>query len=120
MPNFIALVVEDDELQREIVSDLLKDNGLDVVECRTAEAAELVLGSTGTELRTLVTDISLAGDMSGVALAEFAKRSFPHINVVMISGSLPAHIPADTAFLMKPFNPHQLLELCCPVRPLSR
>ena len=57
MSNFVALVVEDDPLQREVMADLLKDEGLEVVECSTAEAAELVLVSTGTELKALVTDI---------------------------------------------------------------
>src|SRR6266404_4204479 len=33
-----------------------------VVECASAEAAEFVLVSTGTELRALVTDVNLAGD----------------------------------------------------------
>jgi CheY-like chemotaxis protein len=39
MSNFVALVVEDDAVQREFVAELLKD-GLEVVECSTAEAAE--------------------------------------------------------------------------------
>jgi CheY-like chemotaxis protein len=47
MSNFVALGVEDDALQREVVSELLRDNGLEVVECSTAEAAELVLTSAG-------------------------------------------------------------------------
>jgi len=110
MSNFVALVVEDDPLQREVMADLLKDEGLEVVECSTAEAAELVLVSTGTELKALVTDINLAGDMSGVELAAYAKRQFPHINVIMISGKDPHYIPTDTSFLMKPFRPRQLLQ----------
>lgn len=80
MSNFVALVVEDDALQREVVTELLRDNGLEVVECSTAEAAELVLASTGTELLALVTDVNLAGEMSGVELAEYAKRRFPRPN----------------------------------------
>jgi CheY-like chemotaxis protein len=48
MLKFIALVVEDDPFQRAFVADLLKDEGLEVVECASAEAAELVLASTGT------------------------------------------------------------------------
>jgi len=110
MSNFVALVVEDDLFQRETLSDLLKDKGLEVVECSTAEAAEIVLVSTGPELRALVTDISLAGQMSGVELAQFAKRRFPHLNVVMISGRGPAYIPENTSFFLKPYRPSDLLE----------
>jgi hypothetical protein len=83
--NFTALVVEDDTLQRETLADLLKDEGLEVIECTTAEAAELVVASTGTELKALITDVSLGGEMSGSELAQYAKRRFPHINVVVIS-----------------------------------
>jgi CheY-like chemotaxis protein len=49
MSNFVALVVEDDVFQREILAELLKDKGLEVVECSTAEAAEIVLVSTGSD-----------------------------------------------------------------------
>jgi CheY-like chemotaxis protein len=109
MSNFVALVVEDDALQREVVSELLRDNGLEVVECSTAEAAELVLVSTGTELRALVTDVNLAGKMSGVELAEYAKRKFPGVNVVVVSGKNPPYVPQDTHFFLKPYEPKDLL-----------
>jgi CheY-like chemotaxis protein len=110
MQKFVALVVEDDPFQRAFVADLLKDEGLQVVECASAEAAELVLASTGNELRALVTDVNLAGDMSGVELAHFARRKFPDLNVVMVSGRGSPHIPPDTRFLMKPYLPDELLD----------
>jgi DNA-binding NtrC family response regulator len=110
MLKFIALVVEDDPLQRAFVADLLKGEGLEVVECASAEAAELVLVSTGNELRALVTDVNLAGAMSGVELAQFAKRRFPDLNVVMVSGRGSPYIPHDTRFLMKPYAPDDLLD----------
>jgi DNA-binding NtrC family response regulator len=110
MMNFIALVVEDDPFQRVFLADLLKEQGLEVVECASAEAAELVLAATGTELRALVTDVNLAGDRSGVELAQYAKRKFPQLNVVMMSGRGPPYIPQNTRFLMKPYLPDQLLD----------
>ena len=33
MSNFVTLLVEDDALQREVMADLLKDGGFEVVEC---------------------------------------------------------------------------------------
>lgn len=77
MSNFVALVVEDDPFQRKFLADLLKSEGLEVVECANAAVAELVLASTGPELRALVTDVELGGGMSGVELAQYAKRKFP-------------------------------------------
>ncbi len=108
--NFTALVVEDDTLQREALAQLLKDEGLEVVECTSAEAAELVVASTGLELKALITDVSLSGEMSGVELAQYTKRRFPHINVVMVSGRAPAYIPHDASFLLKPYQPRELLD----------
>src|ERR1700742_4949644 len=96
--NFTALVVEDDTLQRETLADLLKDEGLEVIECTSAEAAELVVASTGPELRALVTNVSLSGEMSGVELAQYAKRKHPHINVIMVSGRSPLYPPQDASF----------------------
>jgi DNA-binding NtrC family response regulator len=110
MSNFVTLIVEDDLSQREALSELLKEKGLEVVECSTAEAAEIVLVSTGPELRALVTDVSLAGDMSGVELAQLAKRRFPHLNVVIVSGRGPSYVPVNTSFLLKPYRPSDLLE----------
>ena len=60
--------------------------------------------------QALVTDVSLSGGMSGVQLAQYAKRKFPHINVVMISGRSPPYIPQDASFLLKPYRPRELLE----------
>ena len=51
------------------MADLLKDEGLEVIECTSAEAAELVVASARPELKALVTDVALSGEMSGVELA---------------------------------------------------
>lgn len=110
MSRFMALIVEDDTLQREVLAAVLKDNGLEVIECTTAEAAELVLASTGLELRALVTDIYLDGRMTGIELAEFAKQKFPALNVIVISGKQADNLPSDTLFLQKPYLPNELLE----------
>jgi DNA-binding NtrC family response regulator len=109
MSNFVALIVEDDPFQRECLADLLKSEGLEVVECANAAVAELVLASTGPDLRALVTDVELGGE-SGAELAQYAKRKLPDLNVVMVSGHGPPDVPHDTHFLMKPYEPQQLLD----------
>jgi hypothetical protein len=43
----IALVVEDDFLQRSSIALLLEDREMDVFQCESAEAAELVLQKAG-------------------------------------------------------------------------
>ena len=110
MSNFVVLIVEDDPFQRECLADVLKSAGLEVVECANGEVAELVLARTGAELRALVTDVELGGKMSGVELAQYARRRFPDLNVVMVSGHGQPYVPQDTNFLMKPYEPQQLLD----------
>lgn len=110
MSNFVTLLVEDDPLQREIMSDLLREEGLEVVECATAEAAELGVASTGSELLALITDQHLAGDMTGSDLAAFARGRHPKLNIIVISGSPVAPLPPRAIFLRKPFVPIDLLK----------
>lgn len=110
MSHFVMLLVEDDALQREVLSGLLKDEGFEVVECATAEAAELIVASTGCELKTLVTDHNLAGTMTGLELAEYARREHPALNIVLMSGTPMAPLPPGTTFLHKPFPPARFLE----------
>jgi DNA-binding NtrC family response regulator len=81
-----------------------------VIECATGEAAELIIASTGTELQALITDHNLAGKMSGAELARYARRQLPHMNIVIMSGTIVNPMPVGTAFLRKPFTPERLLE----------
>src|SRR6201994_2244455 len=110
MSKYVMLLVEDDALQREVIADLLRDEGFEVVECATAEAAELIVASTGTELRALVTDHNLAGNMTGAELAEFARERYPRLDIVLMSGRQVSPLPKNTTFLAKPFPPRRLLE----------
>lgn len=110
MSQFVVLLVEDDILQREIMADLLKDEGFEVVECSTAESAELIVATSGTELRALITDNALAGTMSGVELAQYARERFPRMNIIIMSGKQLRNAPGSTIFLHKPFAPASLIE----------
>jgi DNA-binding NtrC family response regulator len=103
-------VGRDDALKREVLAHVLKDEGLEVIECTTGEAAELIIASTGTELQALVTDHNLAGAMSGAALAGYARSRHPHMNIIIMSGRTVYPIPVGTMFLQKPFSPAQLLD----------
>jgi CheY-like chemotaxis protein len=109
MPKFVTLLVEDDAIQREVLADILRDEGFEVVECTTAEAAELVISSAGTELQALITDHNLAGVMTGAELAAYARAKYPHLNIVLMSGTATSPLPTNTLFLQKPFLPRQLL-----------
>jgi DNA-binding NtrC family response regulator len=104
-----ALIVEDDPMQREMISLLLEESDYDVISCETAEAAELVLKRNGRVV-LLMTDVQLAGRMSGVELAHIAKRRNPGLNVVVTSGRpLSQPLPEDAKFWSKPWAPLDVL-----------
>src|SRR5690242_16583790 len=98
MTKFVTLLVEDDALQREAMADSLKLEGLEVIECSTAEAAELVVATSGAELLALVADNALEGRMSGIELAGYARRKFPDMNIIVISGEEKPPLPVSINF----------------------
>ena len=106
----IALVVEDDELQREMVTLLLEECEMGVIQCDSAETAVEVLDKLGTSLSMLFTDVSLKGDMDGVELAHIAKGNYLNIHVVVTSGqALPKDLPRSALFMRKPWLTLDLL-----------
>ena len=101
-----ALIVEDDPMQREMICLLLEESDVDVIECETAEAAELVLENAGDNVALMLTDVQLAGNMNGVELAHIARRYNPGIGVIVTSGRpLRQELPDGAQFWAKPWAP---------------
>ena len=107
----LALVVEDDQLQRDFLSDVLREQNFDVVECDSAEAAEVIVARCGAELALLVTDFSLAGVGTGADLAAFARELFPYLPILVVSDESRQPLPHKVKFLRKPYLASDLLEL---------
>jgi len=105
----IALVVEDDASQRVLVTTLLEESEMSVIQCESAEAAELVMSKIGGAVSLLFTDVKLAGNMTGLELADKAKARYPEMTVIITSGRACADIPKDTRFLPKPWNALDIL-----------
>ena len=101
-----ALIVEDDPMQREMICLLLEESDVDVIECESAEAAELVLENAGDNVALMLTDVQLAGNMNGVELAHIARKYNPAIGVIVTSGR-PLHqaLPDGVQFWAKPWAP---------------
>jgi CheY-like chemotaxis protein len=101
-----ALIVEDDPMQRDMLSLLLEESEVNVIECESAEAAELVLERAAGDLVLMLTDVQLAGDMDGVELAHIARKYNPEIGVIVTSGK-PLHqeLPDGVQFWAKPWAP---------------
>src|SRR5258708_35439129 len=105
-----ALVVEDDVMQREMTCLLLEESDFNVIECESAEAAELVLERNGGWLSLMMTDGQLAGHMNGVELAHIAKKCNPELDVIVTSGMPVRQVLPDGAKIRpKPWAPLVIL-----------
>ena len=106
----VALIVENDASQREVISILLEESDYVVMECQSAEAAELVLRELGEGLTLLITDVNLAGRMNGVELAFVARHYNQGLDIIVTSG-WPLHqpLPDGAKFWAKPWAPVDIL-----------
>jgi DNA-binding NtrC family response regulator len=108
-----VLLVEDDDVVRELSHRVLEMNGYRVIEAsRASEALELLTAHRG-DIHLLVTDVVMPF-MSGGALAERAVALRPTMRVLFISGytddTIVHHGVLDRrhGFLQKPFTPNAL------------
>ena len=108
-----VLVVEDEMLIADMVSDALTEAGFNVCAVGSAaEALERFVGGLKPDI--LFTDINLPGDMDGSALAICARTLQPELSVVYASGRKTA-AQIDTVpgsqFVAKPYSTHAMCAL---------
>lgn len=106
-----VLVVEDEALVCELAAEAFLDEGYRVLTAADADAAEDILARESVDL--LFTDIDLARNTNGIALARRARRQMPSLPVIYTSGGR-AHLSlsdavADSVFVPKPYRPSQLV-----------
>lgn len=107
-----VLLVEDEDAIRELLEEDLSDAGLVVVPAPSAE--EGLDAAEHDAPAVLVTDVNLGPGMDGLELAAEARRRWPGIAVVVMTGAetnLARLADGLTdACLRKPFRPPQLLQ----------
>lgn len=104
-----VLLVEDDEIVRAVVAEMLEELGYRVLEADGADAA-LVLVANNTGIDILLTDVVMRG-LSGPELAAKLIALRPGLRVLYMSGYTAGlmgrnHwvLDEDVAFLQKPFS----------------
>jgi CheY-like chemotaxis protein len=114
----VVLLVEDDDVVRAFVAEVLEIYGYNVVAARSSGEALLIAERDGRSIDLLLTDLVMPY-MSGAELAERVKKHHPAIRVLFMSGYAAAAVPGDSSLddrtyrLQKPFTPK---ELSCRVR----
>jgi PAS domain S-box-containing protein len=102
-----VLLVEDDELVREVLRRVLEQDGYEVVEAANGEEA-LGLASVHEDIELLVTDLIMPG-MTGYELARQLTGARPALRVLTITGYAGDNADiggeAPYAVLQKPFAP---------------
>ena len=111
MRSKTVLLVEDDVLLRECLGEVLGDAGWQVAEAANALEALDWVNARGMP-DALVTDLRLGSGMSGLVLIAEARRRWPQLCAVLISGDDEAglHLHLGDRFLGKPFSMGKLLQ----------
>ncbi|MBP0491314.1 response regulator [Pararoseomonas indoligenes] len=110
---FDVVVLEDDDLVRDVLTDIIEAEGFAVRPAATADIALAHLDSSaGCSL--LLTDIDLGPGPNGFDTAKVAQEKHPELPVIYLTGR-PAHGNArnfgpNERFLRKPFRTRELVD----------
>jgi PAS domain S-box-containing protein len=107
-----VLVVEDEDVIRGLVDQVLRGEGYDVI--LAGDAEEALERVQGARVDVLLTDLTMPG-IGGRELADRLREQRPELKVMFMSGYADADtfggtMPAATAFLEKPFTFAHLTE----------
>ena len=108
----VALVVEDEWIVRDDIVSELKAQGWTVVETATGEDALVLLASR--EVHVLLTDIQLAGAMTGWEVALAMRAAKPELPVIYASGNTPdsSQQVDGSLFFHKPYDAADVVAAC--------
>lgn len=101
------LLVEDEEVVRDVVTMMLEQHGYNVVAVEDALAA-LAECRAGSHFDVLLTDLVMPS-MNGVELAAAVQEQAPATRVVYMSGYSAEDVTDSTPRVQKPFTSGELL-----------
>jgi two-component system CheB/CheR fusion protein len=107
------LVVEDEDIVRRVVTNVLRKNGYTVLEARNGEEALKICETHSEPIQLLLTDVIMPG-LDGRALATRLTNQRPAMSVLYTSGypqeiiTQHGNLEPDIAFIEKSFSPEAL------------
>lgn len=102
------LVVEDDDIVRMLMVDVLEELGYEIIEAEDATSALRVLEDANQHLDLMITDVGLP-DIRGEELAARARGLRPLLNIMFASGYADSFdLPEGMHRISKPFSIDQL------------
>lgn len=110
-PRPLVLLVEEEAHEQTFIVEHLREGGFEALGVESSDEALKLLGSR-SDLRAMITDAHVPGQIDGWELAEKVRQRWPEIAVVLMSGhSDPSSgpIPDGAEFVSKPYLPEHLL-----------
>ncbi len=114
MKSCKILVVEDDSLQRELLLEILKEQGFEVLGAADAEQGLKLLKKH--QPNVIITDVRLPG-MDGLSFFRNVKEIYPEVEVLIITAFSNVEDAVEVIkegafhYLTKPFEPEVLINL---------
>src|SRR5690606_34328106 len=105
-----VLIVDDDESVRLILSEQLRDFGLEVSVAESGERALAMLGNGSGKTQFVLTDFSMPG-LDGVTLLEAVRNRWPQIRGAIMTGNPQESLrrcDPDIPVIHKPIDPNEL------------
>lgn len=102
----VILIVEDEAMIRMGATALVQDLGCDFFEASDADEAIAIL-ERNPQITIVFTDVQMAGSMDGLELAAYARRRWPPLKFIIVSGDHIAtaiEMPEGAHFIPKPYN----------------
>jgi CheY-like chemotaxis protein len=110
----IILLVEDEDMVRQLTHYALLENGYQVLEAQNGREALNIRQDHDGSIDLLLTDVVMPGKINGRELAKQLETQYPEMKTLYMSGytddTIVRHGVIDTnlAFLQKPFSPTTL------------
>ena len=109
-----VLVVEDEGALRELLSEVLEDDGFEPVCVQNDKTAYEALRRGGGDFACVIVDVNLGKGTTGYDVARFARKVARGVPVIYVSGqtseaSYRANGVPGSLLLPKPFTPTELM-----------
>ena len=106
------LVLEDDEIIRSLMVDVLEEFGAVVTSFPSADEGMIYLEREDDPVDLIVSDIQMPGLLNGYDLSRVVAHRWPSVQVLLTSGNayMAEQLGSSVRFLPKPWSTEHLLE----------
>ncbi|NWC91475.1 MULTISPECIES: response regulator [unclassified Pseudomonas] len=106
------LVLEDDEIIRSLMVDVLEDFGAVVTSFPSADEGMIFLERASDPVDLIVSDIQMPGLLNGYDLSKVVAHRWPSLPVLLTSGNtaMASQLGGTVRFLPKPWSTEGLID----------